>query len=156
MSRFENNYSNWIQMNREDQLNTIELILKFWKSIGKRTKVDANWFLKALMEFYWEGEEGSIYDSMNLLAYSANVIEDKEIEHKIKELVSKLTDNEIQLYLMCEDKFYENHKINDTISDIEFEKAINSVALTTNKSYNEIFGIWDKVDKSLRGIDLNK
>ena len=91
---------------------------------------------------------------MQLLGTMANVIVDEDRNIKIKKLISELTDNEIEFYLMCEGKIYETHNKNDVISDEDFDNAINFVATKTDKTYDEIFNIWNKVDRAIHGVEI--
>lgn len=154
MRKFENNYSNWMKIDKESQLHSIKLILDYWNSIGRKVSVDDNWFYDALVSAYWDGEKSTIKQQMQLLGIMANVIVDEDRNIKIKKLISELTDNEIEIYLMCEGKIYETHNKNDVISDEEFDKAINDIASRTDKTYDEIFNIWNKVDRAIIGVEI--
>ena len=154
MRSFENNYSNWMKLDKESQLNSIRIILGYWDSIGRKVSVDDKWFNDSLVSAYYDGEKNTINQEMQLLGTMANVIVDEDRNIKIKKLISELTDNEIEFYLMCEGKIYETHNKNDVISDEEFDNAINFVATKTDKTYDEIFNIWNKVDRAIHGVEI--
>ncbi|MDK0615893.1 hypothetical protein ACHM17_12525 [Clostridium perfringens] len=154
MRSFENNYSNWMKLDKESQLNSIRIILGYWDSIGRKVSVDDKWFYDSLVSAYYDGEKNTINQEMQLLGTMANVIVDEDRNIKIKKLISELTDNEIEFYLMCEGKIYETHNKNDVISDEEFDNAINFVATKTDKTYDEIFNIWNKVDRAIHGVEI--
>ncbi|HFD8683675.1 TPA: hypothetical protein ACF328_000701 [Clostridium perfringens] len=154
MRSFENNYSNWMKLDKESQLNSIRIILGYWDSIGRKISVDDKWFYDSLVSAYYDGEKNTINQEMQLLGTMANVIVDEDRNIKIKKLISELTDNEIEFYLMCEGKIYETHNKNDVISDEDFDNAINFVATKTDKTYDEIFNIWNKVDRAIHGVEI--
>lgn len=154
MRSFENNYSNWMKLDKESQLNSIRIILGYWDSIGRKVSVDDKWFYDSLVSAYYDGEKNTINQEMQLLGTMANVIVDEDRNIKIKKLISELTDNEIEFYLMCEGKIYETHNKNDVISDEDFDNAINFVATKTDKTYDEIFNIWNKVDRAIHGVEI--